>query len=72
MLQATTISFDDAQRLITGGIVKAKEIGSLSNIAVVDRGGSLVANVRMDGAQIGSMSIQLIRHSLASLVRVPR
>ena len=72
MLQATTISLGDAQRLIAEGIVKAKEIGSLSNIAVVDSGGNLVAHARMDGAQIGSMSIQLIRHSLASLVRVPR
>ena len=59
MLQATTISLDDAQRLIAEGIVKAREIGSLSNIAVVDSGGNLVAHVRMDGAQIGS-----IEHSI--------
>lgn len=59
MLQATTISLDDAQRLIAEGIVKAREIGLLSNIAVADSGGNLVAHVRMDAAQIGS-----IEHSI--------
>ena len=59
MLQVTTISLDDAQRLIAEGITKSEELGSLSNIAVVDRGGNLVAHVRMDGAQIGS-----IEHSI--------
>ncbi|MBD1552026.1 heme-binding protein [Pseudomonas sp. C2L12B] len=55
MLQLTTVSLDDAQRLIRLGIAKAEEIGSPSNIAVVDAGGNLVAHVRMDGAQIGSI-----------------
>lgn len=55
MLSFRTVSLDDAQRLIARGIEAATKIGSPSNIAVVDAGGNLVAHVRMDGAQIGSI-----------------
>jgi uncharacterized protein GlcG (DUF336 family) len=55
MLNFTTVSLEDAQRLIALGVTKAAEIGSPSNIAVVDVGGNLVAHVRMDGAQIASI-----------------
>ncbi|SCE11954.1 Haem-degrading, partial [Streptomyces sp. BpilaLS-43] len=49
----------DARRIIDAGIGEADRIQSPSNIAVVDAGGSLVAHVRMDGAQLGS-----IEHSI--------
>ncbi|MGI4861222.1 MAG: GlcG/HbpS family heme-binding protein [Janthinobacterium lividum] len=55
MLDFKTVSLDEAQRLIAQGIQKAAEIGSPSNIAVVDAGGNLVAHARMDNAQIGSI-----------------
>ena len=45
----TSVSLDDAQRVIAAGQAKATEIESPSNIAVVDAGGNLVAHVRMDG-----------------------
>lgn len=56
MIQTTTVSLSHAQRLIDRGVQKALEINSPSNIAVVDIGGNLVAHVRMDHAQIGSIA----------------
>lgn len=59
MLQQQSVSLDEARRIISAGEAKAKEIGALSNIAVVDAGGNLVAHIRMDGAWIGSVDIAI-------------
>ncbi|MDV6980017.1 GlcG/HbpS family heme-binding protein [Mycobacterium intracellulare] len=58
-LNQTSVSLDDAQRVIAAGRAKAEEISSPSNIAVVDGGGNLVAHARMDGAWIGSVDISI-------------
>jgi uncharacterized protein GlcG (DUF336 family) len=58
-LNQTSVSLDDAQRVIAAGRAKAEEISSPSNIAVVDAGGNLVAHARMDGAWIGSVDISI-------------
>lgn len=55
----TSVSLDDAQRVIAAGLSKAEEIASPSNIAVVDAGGNLVAHARMDDAWIGSIDISI-------------
>lgn len=55
----TSVSLDDAQRVVASGRAKADEISSPSNIAVVDVGGNLVTHVRMDGAWIGSVDISI-------------
>ena len=49
----------DARRVIDAAEKKAAQIGQPMNIAVVDRGGNLVAHVRMDGAWIGSVDISI-------------
>ncbi|MGH3692649.1 MAG: GlcG/HbpS family heme-binding protein [Pseudonocardiaceae bacterium] len=54
-----SVSLEDARRVIAAGEGKAAEIGSPSNIAVVDVGGNLVAHARMDGAWIGSVDISI-------------
>ncbi len=59
MLQQQTVSLDDARRVIAAGEAKAREIGSPSNIAVVDAGGNLVAHIRMDGAWMGSVDVAI-------------
>ncbi len=59
MLQITSVCLADARRVIAAGEAKAAEIGSPSNIAVVDAGGNLVAHVRMDGAWVGSIDISI-------------
>lgn len=59
MLQYQSVSLDEARRIIGAAEAKAREIGSPSNIAVVDAGGNLVAHIRMDGAWIGSIDIAI-------------
>jgi uncharacterized protein GlcG (DUF336 family) len=59
MLQQSTVSLDDARRLITAGKATASELGQPMNIAVVDNGGNLVAFEHMDGAWKGSVDIAI-------------
>ena len=59
MLQQQSISLEEARRVLQAGEAKAREIGSPSNIAVVDAGGNLVAHIRMDGAWVGSIDISI-------------
>ena len=56
MLNIASLSLSDAKRLIAAAEAKAAEIGTPSNVAVVDAGGNLIAHVRMDGAQLASIS----------------
>jgi uncharacterized protein GlcG (DUF336 family) len=57
--QSETVLLADAVRVITAGESRAREIGSPSNLAVVDAEGDLVAHHRMDGAWIGSIDISI-------------
>jgi len=58
-IKTESVSLEDARRIIAAGEAKADEIGSPSNIAVVDAGGNLVAHIRMDEAWIGSVDISI-------------
>ena len=57
MEKTNGISLEEARQIIAAAIVKATEIKTLMNIAVVDAGGNLVAFERMDGGWIGSIDI---------------
>jgi len=59
MQTVQTVSLDDAARIIEAAKQKAEEIGTRSNIAVVDAGGNLQAFARMDGAWLGSIDIAI-------------
>ncbi|MWV49092.1 heme-binding protein [Rathayibacter sp. VKM Ac-2803] len=54
-----SLSLADARRVIDAAVAKAEEIGQPQDIAVVDAGGHLKAHVRMDTANIGSISISI-------------
>lgn len=54
-----TITLEEAQRIIGAASKKATEIGQPMDIAVVDAGGNLKAHARMDGANIGSITIAI-------------
>ena len=54
-----TITSEEARRVIDAAAAKATEIGQPMDIAVVDAGGNLKAHVRMDGANIGSITISI-------------
>ncbi len=53
------ITLKDAKAIIEAAEKKAGEIGQPMNIAVADRGGNLIAHVRMDGAWLGSIDISI-------------
>jgi uncharacterized protein GlcG (DUF336 family) len=53
------VTLSDARAIIAAAEAKAKAIGQPMNIAVVDAGGNLVAQVRMDGAWLGSIDIAI-------------
>ena len=54
-----TITLADARRVIEAAEAKAAEIGQPMDIAVCDAGGNLKAHVRMDEANIGSITISI-------------
>ncbi|HEY1735964.1 MAG TPA: heme-binding protein [Methylovirgula sp.] len=59
MIEQQSVSLKEAQSLLQAGLEKAKEIGTKSNIAVVDAGGELLAFARMDDAWRGSIDIAI-------------
>lgn len=59
MIQQQSVSLAEAQDVVKAGLAKAQEIGSPSNVAVVDAGGNLLAFARMDEAWLGSVDIAI-------------
>lgn len=59
------IKLDVADIVIQACIEKSDKLGTLMNIAVVDRGGNLKAFVRQDGAWLGSIEIAQSKASTA-------
>lgn len=57
MLTIKRLSLEDAQLLIDGAKIKAREIGIPMCVAIVDEGGNLIAFERMDGGKITSAII---------------
>ena len=55
----TTLTLDDAKRMLQAGETAAASIGITYNIAVVDAGGNLLAFARQDGALIGSIDLAI-------------
>lgn len=54
-----TITLADARRVIEAAEREAEEIGQPMDIAVCDAGGNLKAHVRMDEANVGSITISI-------------
>jgi len=57
MIIVKSIGLEDANRIIEKAIAHASRIGSPSTIAVVDIGGAVVAQARMDGASLSSVAL---------------
>ena len=53
------ITSRQAESVLTEALVRAEQIDTLMNVAVVDAGGNLKAFSRMDGAWLGSIDIAL-------------
>lgn len=71
MFQQSTISLEDARRMIVGGEAKARDIGQPMNIAIVDSGGKLVAFAHMDGAWKGSIAIAIDKAFTSAMFELP-
>lgn len=65
------LTLAEAQRVIAACLAKSEEIGARMNIAVVDRGGNLIAHVRMDGAFFGSVNVSIDKAWSAAAFRMP-
>jgi uncharacterized protein GlcG (DUF336 family) len=61
-----TITLEQAEKVIAAAKQKATEIKVPMNIAVVDRGGNLLAFARMDGAWLGSKDIAIKKAKTAN------
>ena len=60
------VTLEQAEKVIMAAKEKAVDIKVPMNIAVVDRGGNLVAFVRMDGAWLGSVDIAVKKAKTAN------
>lgn len=60
-----------ARAMVDGSILKATEVNTKMNIAVVDAGGNLKAFLRMDGAWLGSIDIAVKKARTARLFDMP-
>lgn len=58
--------FAAAIQAVNAGLKKSNELGTRMNIAVVDRGGNLVAFAREDGAWVGSVDISVKKAKTAT------
>ena len=67
----TSLTLDDAKRMLQAGEAAAANIGVAYNIAVVDAGGNLVAFARQDGALIGSIDLAIGKAVTARLFDKP-
>jgi uncharacterized protein GlcG (DUF336 family) len=61
-----SITLEQAEKIIMAAKQKATEIKVQMNIAIVDRGGNLVAFVRMDNAWLGSKDIAIKKAQTAN------
>ena len=71
MFQQSTVSLEDARRMIAGGEAKARDIGQPMNVAIVDNGGNLVAFAHMDGAWTGSVDIAIDKAFTSAMLELP-
>lgn len=65
------ITLVQADKAIEAAKAKAKEQGTLMNIAIVDAGGNLKAFARMEGAFLGSVDISIKKAKTARLFNMP-
>jgi uncharacterized protein GlcG (DUF336 family) len=67
----SSLTLQDAKRILAAGEAKAEQIGVPYNLAVVDAGGNLLAFVRQDGAWLGSIDIALHKAFTARAFDMP-
>jgi uncharacterized protein GlcG (DUF336 family) len=66
-----SLGLEEANRILQAGIIHAEKIGSPSTIAVVDVGGTVVAQARMDGASLSSVALAYNKAYTSLSCRMP-
>ncbi len=69
--EAADITQAQAETALSAALAKAREQGTLMNIAVVDAGANLKAFVRMDEAFLGSIDIAVKKAKTARFFNMP-
>ena len=70
MITIKSLGLADADLVIEAGIARANEIGSPSTVSVVDVGGTVIAQARMDGASLCSVELAYNKAYTALSVRL--
>ena len=65
------LTLKNAETAIAAAKTKAKELGTLMNIAIVDAGANLIAFVHMDNAWLGSIDIAQKKARTARFFNMP-
>lgn len=65
------LTLKNAETAINAAKAKAKELGTLMNIAIVDAGANLIAFVHMDNAWLGSIDIAQKKAKTARFFNMP-
>ncbi|GAB3279217.1 GlcG/HbpS family heme-binding protein [Parasphingorhabdus pacifica] len=65
------VSVEHAEAIMEASVGKARELGLLMSVAVVDVGGNLKSFLRMDGAWLGSIDIAVKKARTARFFDMP-
>jgi len=57
VLKKLSISYELARKMVDAALAKARELGVIENVAILDAGGNLKAFSRMDGASMPTIEI---------------
>ena len=71
MIIVKSLGLAEANVVMQAGIARANAIGSPSTIAVVDVGGTVVAQARMDGASLSSVALAYNKAYTSLACRMP-
>ena len=71
MITVKSLGLAEANQVIQAGIARAGEIGSPSTLAVVDVGGTVIAQARMDGASLSSVALAYSKAYTSLSCRLP-
>ncbi len=70
MITVKSLGLDDAKMIVDAGIARAREIASPSTVSVVDVGGTVILQARMDGASISSVELAADKAYTALTIRL--
>jgi uncharacterized protein GlcG (DUF336 family) len=70
MITVKSLGLDDAKRIVDAGMARATEIASPSTVSVVDVGGAVILQARMDGASISSVELAANKAYTALAIRL--